>query len=183
MDNKLLTISEFIKEARRQGASFDDKDAKVHLVYLTKLGLLPSASKKKVNGEIHGCYPSDSINRLLEIQQMKTQGITYSQMSKTVIPTEGVAVVEGSRLTPLGMTIHIKPSNFAYLMLGLVIGVLVSTLNTSGLNAMNKVDNLSLKENVGIENTSDKSNVYLIQVPKTSLDKLDKTNINYLIRN
>ncbi len=176
MTNQLLTISEFIEAARKQGASFEGGDAKVHLAYLTKLGLLPSAIKKKINGEIQGCYPKDSINKLLEIQSMKNSGITYSQISRVPSVVEGpsklIAITEP--LASVGINLQIKPSNFAYLVLGLVIGVLVSTLNTSGLAAINGQNNLPLGQSVSIDNTNQKY---------SNLDKLDKTNINYLIRN
>lgn len=183
MSNQLLTISEFIEAARKQGASFEGGDAKVHLAYLTKLGLLPSAIKKKIKGEIQGCYPSDALTKLLAIQAMKNSGITYSQMSKTSTalaqPTQTLLPIKQDNVFAL----HIKPSNFAYLALGLVIGVLVSTLNTSGLNAMHTTSNLNLNETVKLGAKTDDSNVYLIAVPKQNLDKLGKTNINYLIKN
>ncbi len=156
---------------------------KVQIAYLTKLGLLPKAIKKKINGEMTGCYPKDSLNKIEEIKNMQNQGITLSQMQKTnLLPVQELSLVQIPAINN-DFVIKVKPSNFAYLFLGLVIGVLVSTLNTSGLNTMNKVDSLSLNNSVKMHSGSDKSNVYLIAVPKTSLDNLDKTNINYLIKN
>jgi len=153
----LITIDELIAQT---GCT------RIHVAYLTKLGILPGAVKRKINGKLVGCYPKDSLNKLLEVKNMKGTGITYSQLAKNPVH---------QMLQPIphdtAFTIQVKPSNFAYLVLGLVIGVLVSTLNTSGLAAMN-TKNLPLK-----------SDVYLIGIDKSNLDKLDKTNINYLIKN
>lgn len=162
MDNNLITIDKLITQTGT---------TKTHLAYLTKLGILPNAVKRKINGAIIGCYPQDSVNKIAEIQQMKNQGITYSQISKTT-PTsiKTLKQVQGDT----EFLIKIKPSNFAYLTLGLIIGILVSTLNTSGLAAMKQANNIEL---------NDKSGVYLIKVPKQNLDKLERTNINYLINN
>lgn len=166
----LITIDELMSQA---------KTTRVHLAYLTKIGILPNAVKRKINGKLVGCYPKDSLTKLFEVKNIKSTGITYSQLAKQI-----PSVVEGPStladpsthaLRLLGrddITIHVKPSNFAYLILGLVIGVLVSTLNTSGLVAMKETESLPLK-----------SDVYLISVPKQNLDKLNKTTINYLIKN
>lgn len=183
----LLPINEFIKEARKQGASFGSGNPKVHLAYLTKLGLLPNAVKRKINGDLQGCYDPSSIATILEIQAMKDQGMTYSQIAKT-IDNKSLKVVEP---TPLSLfnpntsnfILHMKPSNFAYLALGLVIGVLISTLNTSGLSTLNQTRNMTLGEPIQIESQSGDSELYMIAIPKQNLDKLGKTNINSLIKN
>lgn len=183
----LLPINEFIKEARRQGASFGSGDPKVHLAYLTKLGILPNATKRKINGELQGCYDQELIMKVLEVQELKDKGMTYSQIAKSV-DNKSLKVMEP---TPLSLfnpntsnfILHMKPSNFAYLALGLVIGVLVSTLNTSGLNAMNQTPSLSLGQPIEIKNQTGEPELYMIAVPKQNLDKLGKTNINSLIQN
>lgn len=184
--NNLLTIPEFIKEARKQGASFDSGDPKIHLAYLTKLGLLPAAVKRKINGSMQGCYPESEVQTVLEVQRQKQSGSTYSQIARIQpnVPTpkiEQPLTIWNPKSSDF--VLHLKPSNFAYLILGLVIGIIVSTLNTSGLAALKQNDNLSLNQSVSLSEKSGNSDVYLIAVPKTSLDKLGRTNINYLIKN
>lgn len=153
----LTTIDELIAQTN---------SSRIHIAYLTKLGILPNAVKRKIGGKLVGCYPKDSVTKLLEVKSIKSTGITYSQLAKNP-----VQMLQPIQHDP-AFTIQVKPSNFAYLILGLVIGVLVSTLNTSGLAAMKETKNLPLK-----------SDIYLISVPKQNLDKLDKTTINYLIKN
>lgn len=153
----LITIDELIAQTN---------SSKIHIAYLTKLGILPNAVKRKIDGKLVGCYPKDSLTKILEVKSMKDTGITYSQLAKSP-----VQVLQPIHHDP-AVTIQVKPSNFAYLVLGLVIGVLVSTLNTSGLATMKETESLPLE-----------SDIYLIGVDKHNLDKLDKTNINYLIKN
>jgi hypothetical protein len=54
--------------------------SKVQLAYYSKLGLIPPAVKRKYNGKIIGHYPSSTVNTLEEIKEMKSRGISYSDM-------------------------------------------------------------------------------------------------------
>ena len=75
-----LTVNQLISLVKAQGLTFGSAAPKVHLAYLSKLGLIPGAVKRKYNGEMVGHYPSDTLTTLQEIQEMKNKGISYSDM-------------------------------------------------------------------------------------------------------
>lgn len=211
MTQNLLSIEKFIDLGRRNGAGFGEGDPKIHLAYLTRLGILPQTVKRKINGEMTGCYPENAINIVLKVEQMKSKGMTYSQIAKllSVIPANAGIQLAGRQ--PHLMTADeldarlrghdaiemshaknlISNPSFLYLIIGLLFGFLLSTLNSQGLAQMQKQANVSSGEaqsqtelvkinsqSVGIPN-----DVYVVSIPKQNLDKLEKTNINYLISN
>lgn len=188
MDANLIPINKFIELAKGQGFDFGRGDPKIHLAYLTKIGTLPPSAKRKINGKITGCYDQDCIQRLLDVEAMKAKGMTYSQIAKTIF------YHQSSTLNPYppSSTFHRLGSNpsILYMVIGILLGFLISTLNSQGLAEMRKYSNVSLtappeNESVAIGNKSAEisDSVYIITVPKQNLDKLEKTNINTLISN
>lgn len=80
MQNNLITIEEIISQARKSGTFLGHGNPKVHLAYLTKIRLLPQAIRRKVDGRIVGCYPEFVLSLLNRIEELKTKGLTYSQI-------------------------------------------------------------------------------------------------------
>lgn len=201
MTNNLLTINQFIELARKQGASFGGGDPKIHLAYLTKLGILPQSVKRKVDGEISGCYPESCIFTILKVEQMKEKGMAYSQIAKAInsntlstfqsdtLPGSEFHYIESNNqaATPNKLNFTSNPS-FLYLIIGLLFGFLLSTLNSQGLAQIRNQAGLpsvpQLNESVSVKSTPQPvESVYVLSIPKQNLDNLDKTNINYLIKN
>lgn len=172
----LITIDELIGQT---GSS------RIQLAYLTKIGILPKALRKKINGKLTGCYPKSVIPKLSEANQMKDKGITYSQMIKT----QGNLTMDQSleiapSITPAEFTIRLRPSNFVYLIVGLIIGIFVTNLNSNMSTNLNSPFEKIKSGNYSLASPQSANEpLYLIAVPKHNLDKMDKTNINYLIQN
>lgn len=76
----LISISELIETLKKRGLVLTKGDAKVHLRYLGRLGLIPPTKKRKVGGALEGHYPEWTVARLEEIAELKKQGLTHTQM-------------------------------------------------------------------------------------------------------
>lgn len=210
----LLPIPQFIETARRQGAVFGGGDAKIHLAYLTKIGILPQALKRKIDAEIVGCYPAEAIQTLLKAEQMKNSGMTYSQIAKLLQrtatapalspvldqpPVADIMSVNNVSPKQFNNLSFISSPSFLYLVIGLLFGLLLSSFNSQGLAQLQKQTNLTFAQPPVLSDYERQSNqilnttsgasqqeqqpIYVIAVPKQNLDKLQKTNINYLINN
>src|SRR3989344_1027093 len=89
-----LTVNQLISLAKAQGVTFGSAAPKVHLAFLSKLGLIPGAVKRKYNSEVVGHYPAETLTTLSEIQKMKEKGISYSDMkffNKSNIPNPPIS--------------------------------------------------------------------------------------------
>ena len=80
MSANYLPIEEIIKIALSEGISLGRSNPRFHLAYLGKLGLIPHATKRKINGAISGCYEEAVVATLKRIEGLKEQGFSYSQI-------------------------------------------------------------------------------------------------------
>lgn len=81
MDN-LLPIDKLIEQATSKGVDFGKGDPYNRLRYYTKLGLLPHMVRKTVDGEVIGHYPKHSLDLLLEIEKLKSLGLSNDQIGQ-----------------------------------------------------------------------------------------------------
>ena len=141
-----LPISKVIQIAKQKKLSLGNGDPEQHLFYLGKLGLLPRAVKKKVNGKIEGHYGEEVIGQIELVSQLKNRGLTYSQMKLILNSQSFTSLTEGS--TPKLAEVKTFDSNpiaqafpkyqqlfasspLAFLVIGLVLGYLITFKNFS----------------------------------------------------
>lgn len=143
--NNLIPIDEIIKITKEAGATFGHGDPKTHLAYLTKLRLLPQAVRRKVNNKVTGCYPSFVIDTLLEIERLKDQGLTHSQIKHQLAHNNQVLTLDNqaaeSEINTQGwkgflpayrystISSGVSGNSVAFLVIGLLLGFLVATIN------------------------------------------------------
>ncbi len=215
--SEILPIDEIIKEARRQarlaedpakrGASFGHGDPRVHLAYLTKLGLLPQSIRRKVNGQLTGCYSKETINKILEIEKLKGKGMSYSQIKLhltmddrklKIVPEDGGSKIEPQYLSstfdsqPLSSTFNHLASNqsngVAFLLIGLFLGFLIalgSSKNSpaplaQGTQVVPDTSSANLIKLTSSQNPTGSEPIYLIAVPRQNFSNLGKMDINSL---
>lgn len=148
MEKNLLPIGQIAKTV---------KTDKIHLAYLTKLGLLPQTIRRKIAGKMTGCYPDWAVSQIRKIEDLKNSGLAYSQI-KTPAPVYN--------LNPL-----------ALLIIGLLLGYILATSNPStSLRASQQL----ATSFPPLDETSSTMLKVLIAVPKQNLYKLGQININEL---
>jgi len=80
--NKLLSIDEIIKMAKKAGVDFGKGQPYNRLRYYTKLNWLPHMERKGKN--VQGHYPFWVINRLKLIHDLQTKGFTNDQIAEKI---------------------------------------------------------------------------------------------------
>ena len=82
MEN-LIAVKALIQEAKNKGVDFGKGDPYNRLRYYTKIGWIPNMKRKKTEeGGVDGHYPSWVVDRLLEIEDLKREGLTNEEISK-----------------------------------------------------------------------------------------------------
>lgn len=214
MQNNLISIDEIITRARKLGATLGHGSPKVHLAYLTKLHLLPPAIRRKtrlpdgqVSSKITGCYPEYVILLVKRIEEMKTAGLTYSQIrfqlknqdempgardkrldwkqeigGKSLIPN---FYSPDPNLVPRLLFPASSPNALAFLITGLILGFLLATSRNLNQTPPTPITILPGESNSPItqairSNNSSSDPIYVIAIPNQNLYKLGKTDINLL---
>jgi|SRR3989344_1346840 len=137
-----LTVNQLISLAKAQGVTFGSAAPKVHLAYLSKLGLIPGAVKRKYNSEVVGHYPAETLTTLSEIQKMKEKGISYSDMkffNKSNIPNPPIS-------NQPNLNSHFSILNYTIPVLIFALGILFGYFLGLGKSNQN-FKNLSLSAN------------------------------------
>ena len=81
----LISIDNLIKQAKQQGIDFGKGDPYNRLRYYTKMGWLPHMTRKSdKRGNIKGHYPEWTLNQLLLIESLKSQGYSNEEIEKKV---------------------------------------------------------------------------------------------------
>lgn len=82
---KYIEIDILIKKAKDRGFNFGKGDPYNRLRYYTKMGWIPNMKRmKNQKGNVEGHLPESTIDRLLEIQQLKENGLTNEEISQTL---------------------------------------------------------------------------------------------------
>jgi hypothetical protein len=161
---------------------------KIHLAYLTKLRLIPQTIRRKVNGQIMGCYPEYVIGLIQKIETLKNKGLTYSQIrfelgnTKAVANPNPVFLHDYATLPNNPMT----PANpLIFLVIGLVLGYVLFSLNTiNSAIASKNIAASALPAQTSVVSTDPAAagQVYLIAIPNKNLYKLGQTNLTTLLK-
>jgi DNA-binding transcriptional MerR regulator len=81
--DEYISIDKLIKQAKSKGVNFGNGDPYNRLRYYTKIGWLPHMTRRAdKQGKIKGHYPTSSIESLLLIEKLKSEGATNEQISK-----------------------------------------------------------------------------------------------------
>jgi len=82
---KLISLKELIKQAKREGIDLGKGDPYNRLRYYTKMGWLPHMVRKaNSKGDIEGHYPAWVIDTLKNIHLLKNEGISNEQIEQKV---------------------------------------------------------------------------------------------------
>lgn len=98
--DEYISIDKLIKQAKIRGVNFGSGDPYNRLRYYTKIGWLSHMVRKADRkGNIIGHYPTWSVDRLVLIESLKSQGYTNEEISeklKTKTKVESVLMAVGS---------------------------------------------------------------------------------------
>lgn len=177
MDTNLVPINQIAKAA---------KTDKIHLAYLTKLRLLPQTIRRKVSGKIQGCYPASVVALVHKIEELKDQGLTYSQIRFQLTQPESVLSATPFAVAP---AIVQPTSPLALLIVGLLLGYLLATRPPSGAAALTQVpvspidiNSQTMLKVLKDNGPAQSGPIYVIAVPAQNFSKVGQTNINDLTR-
>ncbi|MBI3887435.1 hypothetical protein HY310_00010, partial [Candidatus Microgenomates bacterium] len=178
LSDQLIPIDKIAKQAGTD---------KIHLAYLTKLRLIPQTVRRKVGDKISGCYPAFVVSQIKRIEELKTRGLTYSQirfeMDNKSLVTNNEPIIENfSRQSNNFSQQNFNP--MVYLVIGLILGYVLFSLNSINNNLSNKDNKVVtmantlpsetdvqkvMKVSVAGESDPASSQVYLIAVPNKNL--------------
>lgn len=142
---------------------------KIHLAYLTKLGLIPMTIRRKINGKMAGCYPDSVITQLQKIEELKNKGLAYGQ-------------IKGSLATP-AFSFNFNVSGLSLLLIGLILGYFLATntgVVTSASALTAKLDVQRQATSTVLASGKDQP-IYVIALPQKNLDKLGKMDLSALV--
>lgn len=184
MSAQLIPISQVVSLAKSHGINLGHGDSEEHIFYLSKLGLLPKASKKRVEGRIKGHYPDWVIERLQKITDLKKKGLSYSQMKFYLTETD-------YSTSPLSQTpnVALTSNNLVILVIGLILGYLLSqnslsprpnvpesSASLSDQNLQELVRSTVRALNQPAED--ERVTIYSVSLPENSLKFLPKTDLD-----
>ncbi|MBI4100096.1 hypothetical protein HY440_03745 [Candidatus Microgenomates bacterium] len=180
MQPNLVPISQIAKAAQTD---------KIHLAYLTKLRLLPQTIRRKVSGKIQGCYPDSVVAMIRRIENLKDQGLTYSQIRFQLAQPE--PAVEKLSPLPAYLPVASQTSPLALLIVGLLLGYLLAVskpptalpaaaLAQAGVSPLDENSKVMVKVLTNSEPLAER--LYVIAVPSQNFYKMGQTNINDLVK-
>lgn len=198
----MISISNLISEIQKTNLYLGQGDLREHLSYLSKVGILPKAVKRKIeSGKIEGHYPDDIMVRLRQVSQLRTQGMTYAQMGKTnkltntlTIEATKEAVMKNNQdstgTSPHELYHHNNyiSQNYAhslvFLIIGLVLGFLWAKSSSdtnlpSFMPTSNQVSSLVEKapmESLSNSTTTGDDRVYVWSLPQSRLFPIEGSN-------
>lgn len=115
--SKLISISQLLHQAKLRGINLGSGNPKTHLTYLSEIGLLPNAIRRKPrhSAGLEGHYSSDTLDDLEKIESLKSQGLSYNQIKNQLF-----AHIPDIPHTPY------LPNNLVFLIIGLILGFLLA---------------------------------------------------------
>lgn len=136
---------------------------KIHLAYLTKLGLIPMTIRRKINGKMTGCYPESVISELQKIEERKNKGSSYNQIKD--------------------VNFNFNFSGLSLLLIGLILGYFLAT-NTGAIpsaSALTAKLDVQRPANGTVLASEKDQPIYVIALPQKNLDKLGKMDLSALV--
>lgn len=122
--DEFISIDKLIKQAKTRGVKFGSGDPYNRLRYYTKIGWLPHMVRRSDrHGNISGHYPAWSVDRLVLIEDLKSQGYTNEEMSEK-LKTKNIVQGALSAVT----SPEIRKQLVSYLILAFVALILANEL-------------------------------------------------------
>lgn len=134
-----ISVDKLIKQAKSKGVDFGSGDPYNRLRYYTKIGWLPHMVRKTdKKGTIKGHYPSSTIDTLLLIEDLKSQGASNDEISKKLSNKSKMDDIISSLKSP-----EIKRQALLYIILFVLILILTSE---TGIINLGKSKNFTVSE-------------------------------------
>ncbi len=132
-----ISIDKLIKQAKSKGVNFGTGDPYNRLRYYTKIGWLPHMVRKAdKTGNIKGHYPQSSLQTLVIIEDLKSQGATNEEIAKKL---ENKSKKEG--IVNLIKSPEIKKQLVTYATLLLLLLIFINEIGIINLGKANRTVN------------------------------------------
>jgi DNA-binding transcriptional MerR regulator len=132
-----ISIDKLIKQAKSKGVNFGTGDPYNRLRYYTKIGWLPHMVRKAdKTGNIKGHYPQSSLQTLVIIEDLKSQGATNEDIAKKL---ENKSKKEG--IVNLIKSPEIKKQLVTYATLLLLLLIFINEIGIINLGKANRTVN------------------------------------------
>lgn len=150
---------------------------KIHLAYLSKLHLIPSAIRRKLaNGKIAGCYPESVVATVQKIEDLKNRGFSYSQIRAQLALVNSTTQVQANKFN-----LALAFSGPVFLIIGVILGYLLAGNNNKQPVMATLSENDYQKVLKVAPVNHDNQEIYVISVPNQGLYKLGKMDLTSLI--
>lgn len=126
--DELISIESLIAKARARGVDFGKGDPYNRLRYYTKIGWLPHMVRKKdTQGNTRGHYPIWAVDRLIEVETLKDQGVSNDEIAKKLkIKTRLQSIIE---ILKTKETRNQAVIYFSFIILVLILGNELGVIN------------------------------------------------------
>ena len=132
-----ISIDKLIKQAKSKGVNFGTGDPYNRLRYYTKIGWLPHMLRKTdKTGNIKGHYPQSSLQTLILIEDLKSQGATNEEIAKKL---ENKSKKEG--ILNLIKSPEIKKQLVTYATLLILLLIFINEIGIINLGKANRIVN------------------------------------------
>ncbi len=167
---QLIPIDKIIRLAREAEVTFGFGNPRVHLAYLAKLHLIPPAIRRKTtDGRVAGCYSESVINTLIKIENLKNQGLNYSQIKAQLNTINSSLQVQANKFN-----LALAFSGPVFLFMGVVIGYLLATTSNNSrqlpIAVLPENDYQKVLRSAPLSN--DNQTIYVTSGPNQTLYKL-----------
>lgn len=149
---ELIPLDKFIEQAVINGVDFGKADPYNRLRYYTKIGLLPHMVRKSVNGEIIGHYPKYALDKLIQIEKLKSLGLSNQEIKQKLENIEQINPKNPEKIIKIArlLTPGIKSLKMAIV----ITLILLALISTNFIPIINKNQSL-------IEKTSEIDKIYI----------------------
>jgi len=137
--DEYISVDKLIKEAKNKGVDLGSGDPYNRLRYYTKIGWLPHMVRKTdKKGNIKGHYPASTIDTLLLIEELKSQGASNNEISKKLNSKSKINDIVSSLKSP-----EIKKHALSYIIIFLLLLIFA---NESGIINLGKSKNITIPD-------------------------------------
>ena len=150
---------------------------KIHFAYLAKLHLIPSAIRRKLaNGKISGCYPESVVNTLRKIENLKNQGLSYSQIKAQLSIINSTFAIQANKFN-----LALAFSAPVFLIIGVFIGYLLATSTNNKTVSLSLLPESDYQKVLRIAKPDKTETLYVAPESNPTLYKTDKIVLTNLI--
>ena len=124
-----ISIEKLIRQAKSKGINFGSGDPYNRLRYYTKIGWLPHMVRKTdKSGNIKGHYPIWSVDRLVLIENLKSEGFTNEEISQKLKTKNKLQDFTSILKSP-----EVRKQSVSYLLLIFIIAIFMNELGIINL--------------------------------------------------